>query len=389
LHRSLQEGEERTRLVLESVGEAIVGVDPRGSCIFANPACARALGYASAEDLFGKDIRDLLQPAEPDPDGTGRSPLGRIDELCLDESPAHVPEERLLRADGTTFWAECRSYPIRRAGQRVGAVITFVDITERKRAAQEHDRVLRELEEAVRLRDDFLAIASHELRTPLTPLQLHVQGIQRALTRGGADGISTVEILARLEAVARQISRIERLVDDLLDTGRITGKTVPLRLEELELGALVRELIAQSERDLARARCEVRLEIDGPVVGRWDRHRLEQVLSNLLSNAMKFGAGKCIDVRVSAPTGRGVARVVVRDHGIGIQAADQRRVFERFERAVPSRHYGGFGLGLWMAREVLQAMGGVVTVESALGEGATFIVEVPIGAGAAAHALAS
>jgi PAS domain S-box-containing protein len=391
LHRSLREGEERMRLVLESVGEAIVGVDLRGSCVFANPAGARLLGYASHDQLVGKDIRELFHPPTAESSMGSRPPPStrapRIDELCLDSEPSHVAEERLGRVDGTSFWAECWSYPVQRAGQRVGGVVTFIDITERKRAEEEHKRLLRELEEAVHLRDDFLSIASHELRTPLTPLQLHVQGIQRALRRG-ADGITPAEILTRLDSVARQIARIERLVDSLLDIARITSKRMLLQPEPVDLGALVREVITRSRDELSRSGTEVTVHADEPVVGQWDRLRIEQVVTNLLSNAMKFGSGQPIEVFVGHNALTGDARLVVRDHGIGIAGEDQRRIFDRFERAVPSRHYGGFGLGLWIVHQIVSAMGGTVGVESTPGEGATFFVEVPL-AEMEQHALAS
>ncbi|HEY2512672.1 MAG TPA: PAS domain-containing sensor histidine kinase, partial [Polyangiaceae bacterium] len=338
--------------MLDAVSEGVIGVDPRGVCVFANPAAASLLGYPSTEDLFGRDVRDIT--------GSGNGVPGErsIDELCLEDEEAHVPETQLERADHSSFWAECWSHPIRREGRCVGAVLTFLDITERKRAAEERERLMHELEDAVRARDEFLAIAAHELRTPLTPLHLHAQGLIRALTRT-PDGVTHAEILARVETMARQVGRLERLVEDLLDISRITsGKRMLLEVEALDLGAVVKELVVRSKDELARARCDVKIDAAGAVMGGWDRQRIEQILAHLLSNAMKFGAGKAIEIEVSAHPERNVARVEVRDHGIGIAPDDQRRVFERFERAVTSRHYGGFGLGLWIVQRTLEAMGG-------------------------------
>lgn len=383
LRRLPEVEDERTRLVLDAVSEGVVGVDPRGVCVFANPAAARLLGYASIEDLFGKDVRDLTAS-----DGS-LSRERSIDEMCLEDTETHLAETQLERADHTPFWAECWLHPIHRDGRLVGSVITFLDITERKLAAEERERLMHELEDAVRARDEFLAIAAHELRTPLTPLHLHAQGLIRALTRT-PDGVSPAEILTRVETMARQVSRLERLVEDLLDISRITsGKRMLLEVEALDLGAVVKELVARSKDELARARCEVKIDVADSVIGGWDRQRIEQILSHLLSNAMKFGAGKAIEIDVSAHPERNVARIEVRDHGIGIAPDDQRRVFERFERAVTSRHYGGFGLGLWIVQRTLEAMGGTVTVDSAPGQGATFVVELPLSAGEVAHALAS
>jgi PAS domain S-box-containing protein len=383
LHSSLQEGEERIRLVLESAGEAIVGIDLLGRCIFANPACARLLGYPGPEALIGKDIRDLTHRGG---DGDKGLRSRRIDEMCMEgdeggervSEGVHVPEELLGRADGTSFWAECWSYPIVRDARRVGAVLTFVDITERKRGEEEHARLLVELEDAVRLRDDFLSIASHELRTPLTPLLLHVQAIQRSIRRGKLDELSPAILTDKLGSIARQIQRMERLVDSLLDIARITGKRLFLHPEELDLTALVDEVVARHKEELDRAGCKVNVTTPGPLPGAWDRLRLDQVVSNLLSNALKFGPGKPIEVRLEADREECSMRIVVSDAGIGISPADQRRIFERFERAVPTRHYGGFGLGLWIVRQIVEAMGGIIRVHSTLGEGATFIVDLPI-----------
>jgi PAS domain S-box-containing protein len=263
------------------------------------------------------------------------------------------------------------------------------DLASRASFAIDNARLLRELAEAVHLRDDFLSIASHELRTPLTPLQLHVQGMQRLLRRA-TDGMAPADLLTRLDSVARQIVRIEKLVDNLLDIARITGKRMLLHPEPVELEALVREVVGRHKDELVRAGCEAKVDVECPIVGEYDRLRLDQVLSNLLGNAIKFGPGRPIEIGlVSAPSG--AARLVVRDHGIGISEEDQRRIFERFERAVTSRHYGGFGLGLWIVRQIVEAMGGTVSVASVPGEGATFTVDVPRSHpnGDAAQALAS
>jgi PAS domain S-box-containing protein len=374
LHGSMQEGEERVRLVLESAGEAIIGVDTAGRCIFANPASARLLRFASSEEMVGRDIGEVTR--HPDAEAASN----RLPETCASGEGVHFPEELLGRADGSGFWAECWSYPILRDGRHVGAVITFVDVTERKRAEEEHARLLVELEDAVRLRDDFLSIASHELRTPLTPLQLHVQAIQRTIRRGKLDELTPAHLSEKLESVARQIQRMERLVDSLLDIARITGNRMHLQPEDLDIAALVREVVARHEGELERAGCTVWIDAEGPIDGSWDRLRLDQVVSNLLSNAIKFGPARPIAVRVWCERevrGKRV-RIDVKDRGIGIAPDDQRRIFERFERAVPTRHYGGFGLGLWIVRQIVEAMGGTIRVESALGEGATFSVDLPL-----------
>jgi signal transduction histidine kinase len=139
---------------------------------------------------------------------------------------------------------------------------------------------------------------------------------------------------------------------------------------------VTREVLARFQPEAQRAGCELLLDTDGPVSGQWDRLRLEQVLTNLLSNALKYGAGKPVHLRVEQHEDR--ARLVIRDEGIGIQPEAMGRIFNRFERGVSERHYGGLGLGLYVTRQIIAAMGGTVTAESTPAQGATFTVELPL-----------
>jgi len=227
---------------------------------------------------------------------------------------------------------------------------------------------------AVDARDEFLSIASHELRTPLTALSLHLQGLIRRMQRAG-EGPSPAETLAGLESANRLLSRLARLIGELLEVSRVAMGRLQLTREQVDLLALVRESLLRLERQLVDAGCRVELQADGTLTGHWDPERLDQVVDNLISNAAKYGAGKPVEVRL-----RGLAeRVVleVADHGIGIHRQDQARVFERFERAVSRRRFGGFGLGLWIARRVVEAHGGTLTLQSEPGQGATFTVDLP------------
>jgi signal transduction histidine kinase len=225
-----------------------------------------------------------------------------------------------------------------------------------------------ELRQAIEARDAFVAVASHELRTPLSALTLQGGLCERQLaSSGGADGVAPA-----MKRISRSTGRLVELVERLLDTSALRHAPVGLRREELDLAALARE----TAEELGGAGAGIRLDAPAPVVGSWDRVRLAQVLSNLVGNALKFGAGHPVDVAVGADGG--TARISVRDRGIGIPPEAQERIFERFERAVPTRNYGGFGLGLWFVREAVEAHGGRVAVASAPGEGATFTVELPL-----------
>ncbi|HEY6147382.1 MAG TPA: HAMP domain-containing sensor histidine kinase, partial [Thermoanaerobaculia bacterium] len=223
---------------------------------------------------------------------------------------------------------------------------------------------------AIRVRDDFLSIASHELKTPITTLQLQIQSLLRRADGGAVEGLGP-----RLAAAERQVERLTVLINDLLDISRITGGRLDLQLEDVDFASVVKDVTARLEEPLARAGCPLTVTGLEPQRGKWDRLRLDQIVTNLLSNAMKYGAGQPIEVAMSA-TPQAV-RLQVRDHGIGIEPEHQRRIFDRFERAVSGRHYGGLGLGLWIVRQIVDAFGGSIRVRSAAGEGSTFVVELP------------
>jgi signal transduction histidine kinase len=221
--------------------------------------------------------------------------------------------------------------------------------------------------EAVRVRDEFLSIASHELNTPLSGLTLSVQTLRELGAVVGTEGPRLIEL------IDRQSVRLTRLVNDLLDATRLQQKQLALELEPTDLAALVRDVMARLAPQLERAHCPLTLTL-APVTVNADRGRLEQVLSNLLSNAMKFGAGQPITVGVERRDDR--ARLTVSDHGMGIDPARHARIFERFERGVSSKHYGGLGLGLYICRQIVEVHGGTISVDSHQGAGATFTVEL-------------
>jgi PAS domain S-box-containing protein len=245
------------------------------------------------------------------------------------------------------------------------------DLALRAAESIENARLYGLAQASLQARDEFLSIASHELRTPLTALKLAVQNLRRIATSGGA----TEAVRRTIEAADRQSVRMEKLVYALLDVSRIQAGRLELSVEELDLAELVAESLVQFEDQMAEAGCTVTYQVSGPVVGHWDRLRVSQVVTNLLSNALKYGAGKPIDVRLAAD--EAWARLSVTDHGIGLSSDQRDRIFQRFERA-SSRNYGGLGLGLYIARRLVEAHGGAVHVESVPGEGATFVIELPL-----------
>jgi signal transduction histidine kinase len=174
---------------------------------------------------------------------------------------------------------------------------------------------------------------------------------------------------------SRQVKRLSELVSDLLDVARIAGGRLRLVSEDMDLSTLAREIVARYESEAARVGSRLLLEAPPSVEGHWDRLRLEQVITNLVDNAIKYGAGKPVHLQLEADSDRVILRV--KDEGIGIAPASLTRIFERFERAVSERHYGGLGLGLYITRTIVEAMGGSIQVESTLGAGATFTVVLP------------
>ncbi|WP_438039023.1 AAA family ATPase [Sorangium sp. So ce128] len=231
-------------------------------------------------------------------------------------------------------------------------------------------------QEAIGRRDEFLTIASHELKTPLTSLQMQIQRIERLVRRDPSAHLNPARIEAMLHVLRRQSARLGNLVNELLDVSRLNAGRLTLACEPIELSRLTREIVERVAPQLAAAGCRAELDMDEPVVGFWDRPRLEQVLLNLLSNAMKYGMHQPIHVGVRRQGDS--ALIIVRDQGIGIAEEDQARIFNRFERAVSVRNFGGLGLGLYLVRWIVASHGGTVRVESKPNAGATFVVELPL-----------
>lgn len=237
--------------------------------------------------------------------------------------------------------------------------------------AIDNARLYRQAVQAVNIRDEFLSIAGHELRTPLTPILLESQILSRLAQVPDID-----KVRLRADKLWRNAERMGKLIDELLDVSRISDGRLRLFLQECDLRDVVEDVIGRTADEAARADTEIRLELGDPAPGLWDRTRIEQVTSNLIGNALKYGNGQPVDVFAGSRGERAV--LVVRDRGIGISPEDQQRIFQRFERAVSSRHFGGLGLGLWIVRQIVDAHGGSIEVESRPGKGATFSVALPL-----------
>jgi signal transduction histidine kinase len=259
-------------------------------------------------------------------------------------------------------------------------VSIFIELYRKKKEQEEllsrFKKIQGELEEAVQIRDEFMSLASHELKTPLTSLKLQSQLRMRGLRKGDVSAFSLEWLTKMFDADEKQIERITHLIDDMLDISRISSGKLSMKLERFDLCELVRDLIERSRDQFVAAGCPVEIECCQSAVGIWDRLRIEQVLMNLLTNAMRYGPDKLIVVQVNVTPAR--AQIIIRDQGRGIAEGNHERIFQKFERATEGSEIIGLGLGLFIVKKILDAHHGSIRVESTLGQGATFVVDLPI-----------
>ena len=233
-----------------------------------------------------------------------------------------------------------------------------------------------DLERQLAARDEFIATIAHELRNPLTPLLFQARVITARLGAANSAEPATPDwTLNQVRRLEHQLRRVTEVLDRLLDLSRLSSGRIDLRLEDVDLSEVMRDVISGFEAELAMSECEVRFGPAAPLVGVWDRMRIEQIGRNLLSNAIRYGAGRPIEIRIEGD--ESFAVLEVRDHGVGIDKPHQQRIFERFERGHVDRRGGGFGVGLWIVKSICLALGGTVSVESEVGKGATFTVILP------------
>ncbi len=368
LNETLDEGEigaSVTKLAVPALGDwaAIFTVGEDGT-----PALAAAAG----PEVLGLRVGSLL----------GCDPAGRLARVahgapaCVVEADPGDPSAPLaaalvpLGARGEAFGAlaVASGDPAQRYGPHDLALLS--DVARRTALGLEHARLYRSAHLAAQAREDFMHLASHELRAPVANFRLNMQLLARDLSRGELGRVDE-----RLRVLSRQADRLGRLSGALLDVTRITAGRLTLLRQDLDLVGLAREVVARNADEAEAAGTPVAVEAEGAVPCQADPDRVEQVVANLLSNALKYGRGAPVTIRVHQEDGYAVLEVA--DRGIGIPVEHQARIFGRFERAVPPRNYGGLGLGLWIVRSLVEAHGGRIAVESAPGQGSTFTVRLP------------
>jgi two-component system, OmpR family, sensor kinase len=233
------------------------------------------------------------------------------------------------------------------------------------------ERLIEELRAAVAARDEFIAVAAHELRNPMTPIMGQVQLL---LSRARREHVSA-SLISGLEMLETAVDHYVRRATTLLEITRLNAEKIQLQPTAFDVCELVRDCVRKYEQMAARAGSQLQCLADQPVHGTWDRLATEQVLDNLVSNAIRYGDGKPVSVDVAADDQQVVLKVV--DRGIGIAPADHSKIFERFEQGSAAPRSGGFGIGLWLSNKLVQAQGGTLQVKSELGQGSTFVVSLP------------
>jgi PAS domain S-box-containing protein len=353
----VRSSEERFRAIFDRAGVGMAEADAATKrFIDVNPKYCELTGY-TRDELLAMTFAELTHPDDRAADAAA---LARGD-------TSYEVEKRYIRKDGRVIWVHVSATLLTRAGAS-RSIAVIHDVTFRRRAEEA-------LRAAVAARDEFLSIASHELKTPLTSVKLQTQFTKRLITRGDPDALRPDRVKKFIDSTDRQVERLSRLVDDMLDISRIASGRLTIARERFDLAEAVHDVVERLSPVLADSGCEVRVQAQPGAAGAWDRFRIEQVLVNLLTNAARYGAGKPIHVAVGRADG--IATITVADEGRGIAKEDHARIFGRFERAIAAGDPSGLGLGLYIAREIVDRHGGRIEVESDIGRGAKFTVILP------------
>lgn len=382
--RRVAESEERFRTVFSLAAVGIAMATVKGEILQANPAYCSITGYTQ-EELLKLTFADITHPDE-------RQDNYKIIRKLLDDGTSgKIEEKRYVKKDGEIVWAQVTISVVRNEIGEAQNVITIIeDITERiiyRSKLQEAleatqlertklEKLTLDLQAAVTARDEFLSIASHELKTPLTSLKLQTQMAKRkASHKDSEEQLSPDKMLKIITQSEKQVERLTYLIDDMLDISRISTGKLTFRLEQFDMESVIHDVVERLGPIVEEASCEIQLQLKGPMIGIWDRDRIEQVFINLLSNAVRYGAGKPIKIIAEMVNNEVVVKVV--DHGIGIAKSDLKRIFKLYERAISSNEVSGLGLGLFIVKEMVIRHSGSIDVESVEGLGSTFIVRLP------------
>lgn len=385
----LIKSEERLRKMFEGIKDyAMIMLDPEGNVTSWNEGARRIVGY-EANEIIGRSFKTFYPLADIQ--------MGKCEYELVEatETGRFEDEGWRIRKDGTKFWASVIVTAIRDEKNNIlGFSKVTKDITDRKRAedllkmayanlekrveerTSELMRINDELKEAVRTRDEFLSIASHELRTPLTPLKLQIQNFITNVRKRNIRNLPDERLERMGNTCDRALTRLTGLIDNLLDVSRINSGKLNLNYEDVDLKDLGEEILDRYRHDIQQSGSVVTYYVKDHVIGYFDRLRIEQIFLNLLTNSLKYGNKKPVDITLTRE--KGFAKLVFKDTGMGIAPSDFHRIFERFERVSDNPNVGGLGLGLFITKQIVEAHGGTISVESKEGQGASFTVMLPL-----------
>lgn len=362
---------QETKALLNASPSFFGFVDPQtGVLTISNDLSLKVIGK-TREEVFGKLFwecpwwKPLPESAARIREAIEKAAEGESSEFDVTywSSPEGTPK-------GQARWVTFRAIPYRdKAGKINQIAVSGIDFTERK-AAEEQTK------EAIRIRDEFLSIASHELKTPLTGIKIHTQLLKRMLTKDPVKTLTNERISQFVGIVELGMDRLSRLVEDMLDISRIENRKLSFHFEKIDLSELVSETLKRFRLELADAGIEVITDLEAGLLAKVDRFRFEQVLTNLITNAIRYAPRKPVEVTLSHANKRAV--LSFRDSGPGIDKKDQEKIFKRFERLISANEVSGMGLGLFICKQIILGHRGSIRVESELGQGARFIIELPL-----------
>lgn len=323
-----------------------------------------AIAGRTMEEMKTLNWMTFTHPDDIQPD------LDNMAEMNSGRTSGFKMYKRYIHPDGKVVWIHMSISPFDIAPNGRRRHFCMVeDVTERKMIEEE-------LKVALRIRDEFLMVASHELKTPLTTLQVLLHSTQKTAEKEMPKECSEV-IIPRLLKAEKQTERLGQLIKNLLDVSQMSSKRLKVEIKiGVDISKLVTDVVNKVDEDFERENISLKTNIEQNVVGEFDPLRIEQVLTNLLSNAKKYGNKNPIEL-IFKRCGK-KARIEIKDQGIGIPKEKQYLIFERFERAVDEHSYKGLGLGLWIVKQLVETHHGKVWVESKVSEGSTFLVELPL-----------
>jgi len=364
LNRNLQ-------AIVQNMAEGLILTDQNGKMLIWNPAACKMHGFETLEDSYD-DIHNYselfqLYTTEGDVIDLEEWPISRV----LRGESFTGREVIVEQLDNSHRWiGSYNGSPVfNEQGNLVLAVLTIRDVT--SRLIFEKD-----LKKAINSRDEFLSIISHELKTPLTSLKLQNQSALRKIRKGNISDLTSDRLSALFDKNESQINRVTRLVDDMLDLTRIQSGKFSYNFEKCDLRDIVVDVYERFKEQFENADTELVNQCIDSVEGYFDRDRIEQVLVNLLTNALKYGEGKAVFIRLERINK--TARLEILDHGLGINPENFEIIFKKYERVVSADEVSGLGIGLFISKEIVEAHGGKIWVESVIGKGSRFIAELPV-----------